>query len=106
MRVNPNVSQGVQGNQTEGLKKSEQAAKPERARQIEQVSKNKNVEGSARAEISDKARDFAKAHAAASSAPDVREDRIADIKRRIAAGDYKVDSDKVAEKMLGEHAAL
>ena len=104
MRVNPGASQSIQGGQTEGLKKSEAAAKPERARQGEQVAKSSDSSGSARAEISDKARDFAKAHAAASAAPDVREDRIAELKKRISAGEYKIDADKVADKMISEHA--
>ena len=33
------------------------------------------------------------------------EDR-AELKKRIASGEYKVDSEKVAEKMIGDHAAM
>ena len=105
MRVNPGVSQNIQGTATEGLKKSEQAAKPERARQAEEVAKTRGIPNPG-AEISDKAKDMAKAYSVASATPDVREDRIAELKKRIASGEYKVDSDKVADKMIGDHAAL
>lgn len=105
MRVNNGVSQQIQSGQTEGLKKTEHSAKVDRARQAEEAARSRGVPGHG-AEISDKAKDFAKAHAVAAATPDVREDRIAELKKRIAAGDYKIDSDKIAEKMIGEHAAL
>jgi len=104
MRVNPSASQNIQGTQTEGLKKTEQTAKPERARPVEKTAPNPASAGAGRAEISDKAKGFAKAHAVAAATPDVREDRIAELKKRIAAGEYKIDTDAVAEKMLSEHA--
>jgi len=104
MRVNPGLSQNVHGTQTEGLKKSEATTKPDRARQAEEAAKTRGIPSHPGAEISERAKDFAKAHAVASAAPDVREDRIAELKKRIASGEYKVDSEKVAEKMIGEHA--
>lgn len=104
MRVNPGVSQNIQGTQTEALKKSEQTAKPERSRGIDTATKTSESMAPAKAEISDKARDLAKAYAVASATPDVREDRIAELKKRIASGDYKIDSDKVADKMISEHS--
>jgi negative regulator of flagellin synthesis FlgM len=104
MRVNPGVSQNITGTQTEALKKSESAAKPERSRSIDTGTKTADTTAPAKAEISDKAKDLAKAYAVASATPDVREDRIAELKKRIASGDYKVDSDKIAEKMIGEHS--
>lgn len=104
MRVNPGVSQSIQGSQTEGLKKTEQTAKTDRARTSEGVSKNTESSSPARSEISEKAKNFAKAHAAASATPDVRDERIAELKKRIAGGEYKIDSDAIAEKMMSEHA--
>ncbi len=104
MRVNPGVSQNIQGTQTEGLKKSEATAKPDKARSIDTATKAADSAAPAKAEISDKARDLAKAYAVASATPDVREDRIAELKKRIASGEYKVDSDKVADKMISEHS--
>lgn len=107
MKVNPSVSQSIQNTQTDATKRSDQTAKTERARHIEQMAKTQgSTLTSSKAEISDKAKDFAKAHAVASAAPDVREDRIAEIKRRLASGDYKVDSDAIAEKMISDHRSL
>ncbi len=41
------------------------------------------------------------AHAAAAEASDVRAERVAEIKAQIQAGAYTVDTDALAEKMLG-----
>jgi negative regulator of flagellin synthesis FlgM len=108
MRVNSSVNPNVQGAQTETAKKTEQTAKTDRARNIEKMAKTQtsSAPSTSSAEISSKAKDMAKAHAVASAAPDVREDRIAELKKRIASGEYRVDSDAVAEKMIGEHAGF
>lgn len=42
--------------------------------------------------------------AAVEEAPDVREDKVAEIKKAVDEGTYEVDSDKVAEAMLREQA--
>jgi flagellar biosynthesis anti-sigma factor FlgM len=38
---------------------------------------------------------------AARSAPDVRADKVADVRRRIAQGTYVVNAELVAQRMLG-----
>ena len=62
--------------------------------------------GSAQVQISAEAKERADAHAKAldiaRGTPDVREDRIADIKARIQAGTYEIDSGKIADGMLRE----
>ncbi|MGZ3689357.1 MAG: flagellar biosynthesis anti-sigma factor FlgM [Bdellovibrionota bacterium] len=63
-------------------------------------------ESDAKPEISAKAHEFAAAKAAASAAPDVREDRVADLKRRIASGNYNVDADAIADRMVDEHLSM
>lgn len=45
---------------------------------------------------------FAKAFQIAKQTPDVREDKIADIKKRIAEGSYQVDSAKIADGIFKE----
>lgn len=55
------------------------------------------------AEISTKAKEFVKAKEVATNAPEIREAKIAELKRRIAEGKYKVDADKVADKMVEDH---
>lgn len=52
--------------------------------------------GRGRADAMAKALDIAK------NTPDIREDRVADIKARIAAGTYQVDSGQIADGMLRE----
>ncbi|MBU6375904.1 MAG: flagellar biosynthesis anti-sigma factor FlgM [Bdellovibrionales bacterium] len=61
--------------------------------------------GAANTEISGKAREFARAKEVAAQAPDVREDRIAELKAKIAAGNYKVNSQAIADRMVDEHIA-
>ena len=34
--------------------------------------------------------------------PDVREEKVAQIKQRIEEGSYEIDGKKIAEKMIGE----
>ena len=56
--------------------------------------------------ISSQSRELADAHKKAleiaRNTPDVREDRVADLKGRIAAGTYQVDSGKIADGMMRE----
>jgi negative regulator of flagellin synthesis FlgM len=59
--------------------------------------------GGAQASISAKAKDFVQARSIASDAPDIREEKIAELKRRIASGGYKVDADEIADRMVDEH---
>jgi negative regulator of flagellin synthesis FlgM len=61
------------------------------------------IEGDTRPEISSKARELSDAKAAATSAPDVREAKIAALKERISAGKYNVDPQAVADRMVDEH---
>jgi negative regulator of flagellin synthesis FlgM len=56
-------------------------------------------------EISGKAKEASKAKAIATQTPDVREDKIAALKARIADGSYKVDSKAIADKLVDEHLA-
>lgn len=46
------------------------------------------------------------AHAAVSAAPDVRADKVNAIKERIASGEYSVDSQNIARKLLQSDALL
>ncbi len=46
------------------------------------------------------------AHSAATQAPDVRREKVDAIKERVAAGEYTVDSRKIATKLLADENAL
>lgn len=58
-----------------------------------------------RVAISSKAKDAAKAQEAARSAPDVDEAKVARLKAAIQGGSYKVDADKIADRLVDEHLA-
>ena len=53
--------------------------------------------------ISSGAKDFAKAKEIASSAPDVDEAKVARLKSAIDSGNYKIDTEKLADKLVDQH---
>ena len=55
------------------------------------------------AEISGKARDLASARSIAENAPEVREARIAELRKKIQDKTYEVNSDAIADRMIKEH---
>ena len=52
--------------------------------------------------LSPQARAFIEAQRSLAEIPDVREDKVAEVKARIEAGTYTIDSEKIAEKMIRE----
>ena len=50
--------------------------------------------------ISDAAKRIQEARAQLDQISDVREDKVAELKKQIESGSYKVDSEQIAEKML------
>jgi negative regulator of flagellin synthesis FlgM len=59
--------------------------------------------GAVKADLSARGKEMASAKRVADQAPDVREEKIAELKRRIAAGRYEVNPDKIADKMVDDH---
>jgi negative regulator of flagellin synthesis FlgM len=53
-------------------------------------------------EISPESRRLARIHQAVNDAPDVRADRVAEIKQRIEDGTYSVSPELLARKLLGD----
>jgi len=53
-----------------------------------------------RVEISDRSREMAKAAEVLASTPEVRQQKVEEIKTRIENDEYEVDADKVAQKMI------
>lgn len=114
MRVNQSPTSPVQGNEVAAKNgpRTQEGKRAERAEASEKVSgegrtqatqSTKKQAHGEKAEISPKAKEFAQAKAAATEAPDVREDKIAEIKKRLAEGRYKVDVDAVADRLVNEH---
>jgi len=57
-------------------------------------------------ELSEDAQLMRRAAEIARAAPDLRPDRVADLKKRIHEGTYQVDSAAVADRLVDEHLAL
>lgn len=101
MRVS-NEKKGVEG----GL----ESAKTGKAREAKEAREARGGRGESagrvsqeKVEVSSRAKDAAQARAAAKSAPDVREDKVARLKQSVQDGSYKMDADKVASSMVDEH---
>lgn len=80
----------------QAAKSAEKAGKPVDARDASAV----------KAEVSNRAREMATAKAAATAAPETREEKIAALKARIAEGKYKVDNQKVADRLVDDHVRM
>lgn len=100
MKVNPSTTQSAQSSETSSSKK---ASRSSAASESSSANRSSKLSDSYKAELSDRAREMSHAKAAANSTPDVREDRVAALKRKIADGSYNVDADAIAEKMFDEH---
>lgn len=72
--------------------------------QSQKVSQNKKAKAAAQTndqlQISSKGKDYQIAKAAVASAPDVREELTASIKAKIQSGNYSVDTNTFADKLM------
>jgi negative regulator of flagellin synthesis FlgM len=59
-----------------------------------------STSGSEQIAISSKAKDIQKATEVANAAPDIRTEKVAQIKAKIEGGNYRVSSEQLAEKVL------
>lgn len=53
-------------------------------------------------DLSSRAKDIQQVRQILEDIPDVREDKVAELKRQIDNGTYQVNADKIAEKMVSE----
>jgi len=104
MRVSQSGNNQATSTEVNGPKKSGRATAAQQADDTKETKKpSAGAVESSKAEISGRGREMANAKAAASDAPDVREERIAELKRRVSAGKYSVDADKIADRMVDDH---
>jgi negative regulator of flagellin synthesis FlgM len=54
--------------------------------------------------LSERSQDVLRAKQLAMAAPDVREDRVAELQKAIDSGKYKVDAKDIADKMVDEES--
>src|SRR5258708_569821 len=103
MRINNTENSAVANSEAGGARRTEKAGHTAHAKKGEKVSSAEKGSEAVNSDISTKAKDFAKARSVAAEAPDVREEKVADLKRRIASGKYNVDADAIAERLVEEH---
>jgi negative regulator of flagellin synthesis FlgM len=107
MKVNPNASSINSATTSEvASKKSAAAKKAETAYGADKAgSVSAAASGATNTEISSRAKDMARAKEVASGAPDIREEKIAELKKRIANKEYNVKPEAIADRMVDEHLA-
>jgi negative regulator of flagellin synthesis FlgM len=106
MKISPNSTPSIQNKPVTTAETTSAAASKRTDKSSEAVKAGPAKQadpGAAKTEISAKAREFAQAKAVAGEAPDVREQKIADIKARIASGKYEVNAQAIADRMVDEH---
>jgi negative regulator of flagellin synthesis FlgM len=77
-----------------------QSGAPEKAAQAPQAAEPEALVASDKVNLSNRSKLIAKARELASSAPDVRAEKVADLTARIAANNYKVSSETVANSII------
>ena len=53
-------------------------------------------------DLSTRARDIQQIKSALAKLPEIREEKVQDLKKQVEAGTYNVSGDKIADKMVGE----
>ena len=71
---------------------------------LDKLSSLGGSESASKVNLSERAQDIRKAKEIARAAPEIREDRVAELQKRIDAGNYKVAAKDIADKMVDEEA--
>jgi negative regulator of flagellin synthesis FlgM len=102
MKIQQTPSSQVSSAETSSTK---QTARSSEAKRIDNrpVKTEESSEKKGSVEISSRAKELSQAKELASSAPDVRADRVAQLKKQIADGNYHVSSEDIADRMLEDH---
>lgn len=61
---------------------------------------------SVKSELSGKAKELARTADLAKSAPDIRAEKIAELRERIAKGEYNVKPEGIADRMVDDHLRM
>lgn len=67
---------------------------------VTQTDNKKKVKGKDVFDISSTAKEYQIAKKALSQNPDIREDKVQDIKRRIETGNYNINAQEIADKIV------
>jgi negative regulator of flagellin synthesis FlgM len=79
------------------VKGSAKPAKSDRAK-----GEKSGAEGD-KVKLSNRSKEFAKAAAVVETSPEVRTEKVDSLKAKVNSGEYKIDPDQVAQKMVEEH---
>lgn len=102
-KIGPNVSRGLANTGNAGnVSKTKEAQAEADAKKVEK----KGTEGDYNVNVSGKAKEMnearMKALDIARNTPDVREDKVAELKSKIQSGEYKVSAENIADGILRE----
>ena len=73
-----------------------------RTRDVSEEAPKGGASAGDRVALSPEAREMQRARKLLDAIPDIREDRVTEIKARIEEGTYEIDGDKIAAKMIRE----
>ncbi|HLH25569.1 MAG TPA: flagellar biosynthesis anti-sigma factor FlgM [Chloroflexota bacterium] len=98
---------GIEGINSQPTRGTESVAEQAGVQRTERHHHGRHARGAEAAsgdtlEVSARGRELANAQQAVDAAPDVRADKVADIKQRLADGTYHVPADVLARKLLGD----
>ncbi len=101
-KVGPGVASGLTNNSP--VQKAKKAQQKELDKMVDRGAAEDK--GDFNVSLSPKAKEIAearkKAVEIAKATPDIREDRVADLKKRIESGEYKADAGNIADGMMRE----
>ncbi|NLJ87869.1 MAG: flagellar biosynthesis anti-sigma factor FlgM [Epulopiscium sp.] len=67
---------------------------------MKKTEKAKKTEGKDTVALSNQGKDYQKALKAVSKVPDIREEKVEEIKQRIQSGNYDISAEELAEKIV------
>jgi negative regulator of flagellin synthesis FlgM len=87
-----------QGDATQYIEQAQKSKQPEKNQAPQEV-KNQQTD---RVDLSDQSKEMKKIHVVQQMAPDIRTEKVNEVKKLIEQDRYRVDSQAVAEKMIRE----
>lgn len=108
MRVSPSGSSRIQNNEVSSSRQTSRANPTAlTSEKFEPVnSASVATTQGAQAQISAQGKEFARAKEVASHAPDIREQKVAELRNKIASGQYQTDAGAIADRMLNYYLQM
>lgn len=106
MKVNPQIQSPAVGTANASEAKKNQQTKKSGYESAGTAPSDTLKNASVKTDVSDRAKDMARAKQLASDAPDVREDKIREIKEKIQNKQYSVKASDIADRLVDDHIRL